>query len=656
MKQHARIFLEDIADATLRKKIEFETANLNSLINNISGVLWSVDRDYNLITCNNAFDIMVESMSGRKIERGESVFVTGFTEQQLRDFKKYYDRALAGETFTIEEYNETYDRWYDISFYPVRQGYEVVGTACSSHDITQRKNAAAQINEAKRAYAFASEINQAIIYARNEQELLDSVAGIAVATGGFKVTLVSRIEKAHRKLSVIAHANILPDELTAISTIYYQPDGPYARIVETRHSHIINEISAYPEHAAFWAQYDTLRNMRSVISLPLTVSGEITYLMCLISDKENIFNKEEVKLLEKSAANISYALANIEKERLRLIAEHKLKTEERRQRQAEQIAHLGSWHLDLATGLATWSDEHCRIFGVPETNNVHDQASWLAFIHPDDVEYVLGKRKEMENGSTNSAYYYRIIRPDGNVRYIYRESQLQYDETGKATGVYGIALDVTGKRLAEEKLKHSAFRFNQAQSITHLGSWELNYAANIGIWSEECCRIYGLSVHDNIQTYESWLATLHPDDANNVLAEVQKLNNSIPGISFQHRIIRPDGTIRHLHTQAYTELGKDGQPIGLYGTSHDITDQVANIEQLKAQNEQLKQIAWTQSHKVRGPLSTILGLSQLFHEERPVEEIRDIVQGILLTSEKLDKVIREIVGQTDLAEVRENIS
>ncbi len=473
MKQLTDVLLASTTDAGLRKQIEFETANLGALINNISGIMWSVDRHYNLVTSNNAFDIMVEDMCGEKIKKGQTVLVKGFNGPQVDSFKQHYDRAFAGETFTVEEYNEPYDRWYDISFYPIRQGYDVVGTACSSHDITLRKKTMATLIEARRHYAFTSEINQAIIYARNEKEILDHVCRLAITTGKFRAAFFSRVEAGQRNLLLTNQANLIPEAVEQLACMQYEPYGLIATLIETGRSMVTNDTSVYTGTSPFWEWFAAQHNMRSSIIVPLNVGGEITYLLCLASDKENFFNKEEVKLLEKSAANVAFALDKLEKEIQRLAAEHKLMNEENRQRQAEQIAHLGSWELDFSTGLATWSPEHCRIFGIPETNNIHDLESWLAFIHPDDLDYVLKKRQEMEGGSTNSAYYYRIVRPDGSVRYIYRESQLHYNETGKATGVYGIALDVTEKRMAEEKLKHSAFRFNQAQAITHLGSWEL---------------------------------------------------------------------------------------------------------------------------------------------------------------------------------------
>jgi len=194
---------------------------------------------------------------------------------------------------------------------------------------------------------------------------------------------------------------------------------------------------------------------------------------------------------------------------------------------------------------------------------------------------------------------------------------------------------------------YSASRLKQAQEIAHLGSWELGFATGVGIWSEEHCKIYGLTPEDNKHTYESWLSFIHPDDLEHVIKVNEAATPTLSNVSFYHRIIRRDGTVRYMHTQALFEINTDGKPVGLYGVAHDITEQQTNIMQIKAQNKQLREIAWIQSHKVRGPVATILGLAQLFQNKEYEVDTEEIIEGILYSSEQLDTVIREIVKKSE---------
>jgi len=135
------IFFKDITEyKKAEQQKEFDSNNLKALINNTDDLMWSVDTDFNLITSNEAFNKVVELMSGHKIEKGTSLLGNDFTEEQITRFRKYYKRAFNGESFTEVLHNEgPIDFWSEISFYPIQKGDEVIGTACFSRDITERK-------------------------------------------------------------------------------------------------------------------------------------------------------------------------------------------------------------------------------------------------------------------------------------------------------------------------------------------------------------------------------------------------------------------------------------------------------------------------------------------------------------------------------------
>ncbi|MCW3122299.1 MAG: domain S-box protein [Flavipsychrobacter sp.] len=85
--------------------------------------------------------------------------------------------------------------------------------------------------------------------------------------------------------------------------------------------------------------------------------------------------------------------------------------------------------------------------------------------------------------------------------------------------------------------------------------------------------------------------------------------------------------------------------------SQDVTEQMDYINAIEMQNRQLKEIADIQSHKVRGPLATILGLVQLFEDSDTAIQTAEIINGISVSSIKLDKVICEIINKANLADV-----
>ena len=131
-------------DVTEKIKAEeqkkFDNNNLNALINNTTDLMWSVDRNYNLLTSNRAFDEMGKTNFSKPIEKGCSVLSAAHTPEIKAHFISLYERAFAGETFTeIEHFQIPFEFWTEISYYPIRIGNEIIGTACNSRDITERK-------------------------------------------------------------------------------------------------------------------------------------------------------------------------------------------------------------------------------------------------------------------------------------------------------------------------------------------------------------------------------------------------------------------------------------------------------------------------------------------------------------------------------------
>lgn len=131
-------------DVTEKKQAEqereFERSNLKALINNTKDLMWSMDRDFRLITSNEAFDRTVERLIGSRLPKGAYLLQIGSDMEQLARFMGYYKRVFAGESFTASE-NMADDFWSEISFYPIYGSYDIIGAACFSRNVTWRKKA-----------------------------------------------------------------------------------------------------------------------------------------------------------------------------------------------------------------------------------------------------------------------------------------------------------------------------------------------------------------------------------------------------------------------------------------------------------------------------------------------------------------------------------
>lgn len=160
---------------------------------------------------------------------------------------------------------------------------------------------------------------------------------------------------------------------------------------------------------------------------------------------------------------------------------------------------------------------------------------------------------------------------------------------------YSFIRDISERKKAEEEILRSQARMQQAQEIAQLGNWEIDFKTNQPRWSDEMFKIYGLASTKQFVSEDEWLKLIHPDDRKRVKSIINKGKSGSLGAAYHYRIVRPDATIRHLYAISRYELDEAGNPVGIYGINHDITDRVILEEQLHEQQrkEQLNLTAAT---------------------------------------------------------------
>ncbi|MFA5215215.1 PAS domain-containing protein [Sulfuricurvum sp.] len=141
----------------------------------------------------------------------------------------------------------------------------------------------------------------------------------------------------------------------------------------------------------------------------------------------------------------------------------------------------------------------------------------------------------------------------------------------------------------EEDVAQRTAILTEAQRIAHLGNWEWDILTNTLEWSDEVYRIFGLTSQQFGATYEAFLQTVHPEDRQVVDTDIRKTLDQMGNhpYSIDHRILLPDGTIRHVHEQGEVFRDKEGKPIRMIGTIQDITERKHSEEALKDAHEQL---------------------------------------------------------------------
>jgi len=151
--------------------------------------------------------------------------------------------------------------------------------------------------------------------------------------------------------------------------------------------------------------------------------------------------------------------------------------------------------------------------------------------------------------------------------------------------ILSIGTDITGRKLAERKLREKEYMLSESQRLGHVGSWFFNMSGQT-IWSDELYRLYGVSTDTFTPTVESLLSLIHPKDRSAMRGWITDcVEGKRPG-DLEYRIILPDGTIRFFNG-AGQMVAQNGNSY-IAGIVHEITERVKATEALKKNNLELE--------------------------------------------------------------------
>ncbi len=364
------------------QELDISKKQLEEIFFRISDSFIALDRDWHYTYLNDNAEKMLAVNS--EAVMGKVVWEVFPEAIGSKTWEAYHESMAKQVPLIKEDYYAPLNLWIENRIYPSSDGLSVVIS-----DISERKQLEAKLQVAQRMYFFISQVNQALVRVKDEEELMQEVCNIAVNQGGFLMAWVGMVDENTGRILKVVHAG---NDAGYLQTIRITADqrqaegrGPVGQAIRNGRFAVSNDIE-HDEVFKPWRAIALERGYRSCIAFPLKKGGKVTGAFCVYAGQRNFFNEKEISLLEEASGDISFGIERFEMERRRKAAEHSARRESELARSLinsmpgtvalySQNQRLLRWNLNLE-----------KITGY-DTDALRNLPTWQ-LIDPDEQERV----------------------------------------------------------------------------------------------------------------------------------------------------------------------------------------------------------------------------------------------------------------------------
>lgn len=270
-------------------------------------------------------------------------------------------------------------------------------------------------------------------------------------------------------------------------------------------------------------------------------------------------------------------------------SEEALRASEAELKSAQRVAHLGTWNLDTATGRVVWSEELYRMLGLDPRLPPPDYPEHHRLFRPESWTRLSGALQQTVETGIPYELELEMVRADGTTGWMLARGEAVRDAGGAITGLRGVALDITGRKEAEDRLRRTAAELKEAQRVAHLGAWRHDTATGQVVWSEEMYRMLDLDPRSPPPKFGDHHRLFAPESWALLKKAVERTTDTGIPYEIELETVRAEGATGWVLARGEAVRDADGAICGIQGVSLDITGRKRAEEELRRLNAKLEE-------------------------------------------------------------------
>ncbi len=659
-------FFRDVTDHK-QKDVELRENNekMNIIFENVKDIIVFVDRFGKILSVNKK----VEDILGYKPEEvlGKNFSKFGIIRlKELPKIVKLFRDAIKADRNTIPllelDLKHKNGTWITVEAGTtvLKKDGKTIGTLNILRDITEHVEAKERKEQLIHSLKFLSESSMKFVEITPEENIHQLIADQIYGLLGNCYALVNSYDISSNTMELKATTGIgkqlntvlkiLGRDLIGMSFImtddFAKSELTKGKIVKVPGGIHVLSFGKLPKKAC--SDIEKVLGIREIYSMGFARGGKLYGNAVILL--RNDFELKDTEIVETFMRQASVALQ-------RRQAEQALKESEGQLRDAQQIAHTGSWNWNIKTEDLKWSDETFRIYGFKPQEFVPTFKIFKEVVHPDDLKFVQGEINAALQNKRRYNVDFRFIRPDKKIGWIHCEGRVTRDGKGNPLNFFGTQIDITERKKAEESLRESERKYKDMIELAPDGIVTTDLKGTVLTCNTALEKITGYPNDEIIGKNFTKLPTLKARDLPKYLKILGSVIQGKVPKPFEVIWLHGDGT-EHFAEVHISLMKKEGKKIGLQIMVRDITERKKADEKIKRQNIQLKKLDELKtaflnitSHELRTPMSSIKGYGQMLLKQtlgKTTEEQKQSLEVILRNTNRLDNLIRDILDVSRL--------